>query len=98
MPRPFAVSTYLYRQRRLLRDHLLEIAAHGFSAVELFASRTHVDYHNASVVADVQQWLAEGRLELTSVHAPVTETSLASADAAEREAALAETERAPARV
>jgi sugar phosphate isomerase/epimerase len=62
--------------------------------VELFASRMHVDYHNASVVADVQQWLAEARLELTSVHAPMTETSLASADAAEREAAVAETEKA----
>jgi sugar phosphate isomerase/epimerase len=94
VPRSFAVSTYLYRHRRLLRDHLLEIGAHGFTALELFASRTHVDYHNATVVADLQQWLAEARLDLASVHAPVTETSLASADAAERDAALAETERA----
>ena len=71
----------------------MEIAAHGFTCVELFASRLHVDYHNATVVADVQQWLAEARLELTSVHAPVLEMSLASAEA-EREAAVAETERA----
>jgi sugar phosphate isomerase/epimerase len=92
--RQFAVSTYLYRYRRLLRDHLLEIAAHGFTAVELFASRSHIDYHNASVVADVQQWLAEARLELSSVHAPVSETSLASAVAREREMAVADTERA----
>lgn len=90
----FAASTYLYRQRRLIRDHLLEIAAHGFTAVELFASRLHVDYHNPSVIADVQQWLSSAGLELTSVHAPVLEMSLASADAAEREAALVETERA----
>jgi sugar phosphate isomerase/epimerase len=90
----FAVSTFLYRNKRLTRDHLIEIAAHGFTFVELFASRLHVDYHNATVVADVQQWLAEARLELTSVHAPVLEMSLASAEAAEREAALAETERA----
>ena len=88
----FAVSTYLYRQRRLVSDYLLEIAAHGFTAVELFASRLHVDYHNPSVVADVQQWLSAAGLELTSVHAPVLEMSLASADAAEREAAVAETE------
>ena len=86
MARPFAVSTYLYRQRRLVRDHLLEIAAFGFTAAEL--------YHHQVAVADLQQWLAEARLELTSVHAPATETSLASADAKEREAALAETERA----
>ena len=90
----FSFSTYLYRQRRLVRDHLLEIAAHGFTAVELFAARLHVDYHNPSVVADVQQWLSAAGLQLTSVHAPVLEMSLASADVAEREAALAETERA----
>ena len=89
----FAVSTFLYRHKRLTRDQLMEIAAHGFTFVELFASRLHVDYHNATVVADVQQWLAEARLELTSVHAPVLEMSLASAEAAEREAAVAETER-----
>jgi len=90
----FAVSTYLYRHRRLIRDQLQEIAGHGFTAIELFASRTHVDYHNAAVVADVQQWLAEAGLDLTSVHAPVMEMSLASAEAAERDAAVAETERA----
>jgi sugar phosphate isomerase/epimerase len=90
----FAVSTFLYRHKRLTRDQLVEIAAHGFTFVELFASRLHVDYHNATVVADVQQWLAEARLELTSVHAPVLDVSLASAEAAERETAVAETERA----
>jgi len=90
----FAASTYLYRQRRLVRDSLAEIAAHGFTAVELFASRVHLDYTNDAVVADLQQWLAASRLELSSVHGPVTETSLASADAKERERALAETERA----
>ena len=90
----FALSSYLYHQRRLIRDHLLEISAHGFSAFELFANRLHVDFHNASVVADVQQWLAEAQLELVSVHAPILELSLASAEASEREAALAETERA----
>jgi len=93
-PVSFAISTFLYRQKRLTRDQLIEIAAHGFTFVELFASRLHVDYHNATVVADVQQWLAEARLELTSVHAPVLEMSLASAEASEREAAVAETERA----
>ena len=45
-------------------------------------------------MADVQQWLAEAQVQLVSVHAPVLEMSLASADASEREAALAETERA----
>ena len=28
------------------RDHLVHIAAHGFEAVELFATRAHFDYHD----------------------------------------------------
>jgi sugar phosphate isomerase/epimerase len=92
--RQYGVSTYLYQRRRLVRDHLLEIAAHGFDLVELFAARLHLDYHNPSSVSDLQQWLTEAGLELISVHAPVIEASLASADTAERESALAETTRA----
>jgi sugar phosphate isomerase/epimerase len=69
--RLFGVSTRLYHHQRLSREHLLEIAAHGFETVELFAAPTHVDYHNPAVVADLQQWLAEAGLELHSVHAPV---------------------------
>ena len=88
----FAVSTRLYQQRRLIRDHVLEIAAFGFTRIELYASRLHVDYHNPAVVADVQQWLAGAGLDLTSVHAPVLDASLASADAGERGRAIEETE------
>ena len=69
--RPFGVSTRLYQHQRLQRDHLLEIAAYGFETVEVFASPTHVDVHNPAVVADLQQWLAEARLELRSVQAPL---------------------------
>jgi sugar phosphate isomerase/epimerase len=102
--RQFGFSTHLYHHLRLTRDHLLEIAAHGFEAVEVCATRTHVDYHNPSVVADLQQWLAEAGLELYSVHAPVSDRysggrpgeiiSIASADAKARAEAIAEVERA----
>ena len=100
----FGVSTHLYHNYRLSRDHLLEIGAHGFDKVEVFATRTHFDYHSPAAVADLQQWLAEAGLELHSVHAPIGESfsggrwgpplTLASADAATREKAMAETERA----
>jgi sugar phosphate isomerase/epimerase len=102
--RSFGVSTHLYHGSRLSRGHLLEIAAHGFEAVELCATRTHLDYHNVAAVADLQQWLAEAGLELTSVHAPVGERfsggrhsaplTLASADPEARARALEEAERA----
>ena len=102
--RPFGVSTHVYHGQRLGREHLLEIAAHGFDAVELFATRTHFDYHHEGAVADLQQWLAEAGLVLHGVHAPVGDSftgghwgpllSLASADSDVRARAVGEAERA----
>jgi sugar phosphate isomerase/epimerase len=100
----FGVSTHLYHAQRLGREHLLEIAAHGFDCVEVYATRTHFDYHNPSAIADLQGWLAEAGLELRSIHAPTAERftggrwggslSLASADPAARAHAVKETEAA----
>ena len=102
--RQFGVSTHLFHHQRLCRDHLLEIAAHGFETVEVFATRTHFDYHNAAAVADLQQWLAEAGLELRSIHAPIGEQyaagrwsgplSIASADPDARAHAVNEAEHA----
>ena len=90
--RRFGVSTRLYEGKRLGRDHLLEIAAHGFELVEVHAVRTHVDFANPAVVADLQQWLAEARLDLQGLHVPMP----AAADDAE--AALLVARRIPMRV
>ena len=102
--RQFGISTHLYHAQRLCRDHLLEIAAHGFESVELYATRTHFDYHNPSAIADLQGWLAAAGLELSSVHAPTAESftagrwggslSLASTDPEARAHAVRETEKA----
>jgi sugar phosphate isomerase/epimerase len=102
--RQFGVSTHLYHGQRLSRDHLLEIAAHGFETIEVFATRTHFDYHNPSAVADLQQWMAEAGLTLHGIHAPVMNAyeggrwigplSLASSDAGARAHAVAEAEHA----
>jgi sugar phosphate isomerase/epimerase len=104
LKRPFGVSTHLYHSQRLGRDHLIEIGAHGFERIELFATRTHFDYHNPGAVADLQQWLADARLELHSVHAPIGESftagrwgpplTLASAEPETRLRGVAEAERA----
>jgi sugar phosphate isomerase/epimerase len=102
--RQFGVSTHLYHGQRLCRDHLLEIAAHGFEWIEVYATRTHFDYHSQAAVADLQQWLAEAGLQLRSIHAPTAESfmdgrwggtlSLASTDPDARAHAVSETERA----
>jgi sugar phosphate isomerase/epimerase len=102
--RPFGVSTHLFHSQRLIRDHLLAIAQHGFQALELFATATHFDYHSESAIADLQGWLADAGLELHGVHAPISDSfvagrwgaplSLASPEPERRAAALAEAEHA----
>ena len=102
--RSFGISTRLYHAQRLCREHLLEIAAYGFESVELFATRTHFDYHNPAAVADLQSWLADAGLELHGIHAPITQSfvggswgapiTLASPDADARAHAVDEAERA----
>ena len=105
MPRPrFSVSSYLCVDQRLGREQLREMSRAGFDAIELFALRTHFDYHNESAVSDLQEELASARLVLDSVHAPVSEgitagrwgasLNLASPDDTARQHAVDETMRA----
>jgi sugar phosphate isomerase/epimerase len=68
----FGVSTHLYHDRRLDREHLVEIAAHGFECVEIFATRSHFDYHDRAAVRALAEWLDDTRLTLHAIHAPVT--------------------------
>lgn len=99
--RRFGVSTHLFHEQRLTREHLVHIAAHGFEAIELFATRGHFDYHDPAAVAELAEWLSDTRLELHSVHAPIVEAikdgkwegalSNASGDETRRAAAIAET-------
>ncbi|HEY0284301.1 MAG TPA: sugar phosphate isomerase/epimerase family protein [Vicinamibacterales bacterium] len=69
----FGVSTHLYHEDRLQQAHLLEIAANGFEAVEVFATRSHFDYHDPAAIRTLKGWLAEARLDLHSIHAPITD-------------------------
>jgi sugar phosphate isomerase/epimerase len=67
----FGISTHLYHDQRLSREHLAEIAAHGFEAVEVFATRSHFDYHDPTMIARLADWLKETGLALHGIHAPV---------------------------
>ena len=102
--RRFGVSTHLFHEHRLSRDHLVHVAAHGFEAIELFATRSHFDYHDERARAQLAEWLSDTRLELHSVHAPafaalrqgrwVGTFSNASSNETRRRAAIAEAEAA----
>ena len=97
----FGVSTHLYVADRLDRDHLVEIAAHGFDAIEVFAVRDHFDYRDRRAAIALAEWLDETRLRLHSMHEPIAGRyvsgawqdglSLASADEGRRRAAVGET-------
>ena len=74
---------------------------HGFETVELFATRSHFDYHDDPAIQRLGEWLSDTRLELHSMHAPIVEGmangqwvgsySNASGDETRRAAAIAET-------
>jgi sugar phosphate isomerase/epimerase len=97
----FGISTHLYHDKRLEQTHLAEIAAYGFDAVELFATRSHFDYRDEGAVGRLAEWLSATGLELHSVHAPITDVfgsggwaatfSNALADGPKRTAAVQET-------
>jgi sugar phosphate isomerase/epimerase len=70
----FGISTHLFHDQRLTRADLDEIASAGFDAIELFATRTHFDYHDEAAIAELAGWLAATGLALHSVHAPITES------------------------
>lgn len=100
----FGISTHLYHDQRLSRDHLVQVAGYGFEAIELFATRSHFDYHDPSAIERLSQWLKETGLTLHSIHAPITDRfgpggegvsySTASADNARRQVAVREAEAA----
>jgi sugar phosphate isomerase/epimerase len=98
----FGISTHLYHDQRLSRDHLAQVASYGFEAVEVFATRTHFDYRDPAAIASLGQWLNETGLRLNSMHAPITDSlkdgkwgtvfSNARSDNTTRQAAIRETE------
>lgn len=78
----FGISTHLFHHQRLNREHLAMVAAYGFEAVEVFATRSHFDYRDPEAVEMLASWLSELGLALHGIHAPIT---------ARREAAVRET-------
>ena len=97
----FGLSTHLFHASRLGREHLVHLARHGFEAVEVFATRSHFDYHDERAAAQLADWLSDTRLTLHSMHAPIFDRmkaglwvgsySNASGDEARRTAAVMET-------
>ena len=68
----FGLSTHRFPAEPLGPGHFDAAAAHGFAAVEVFATRSHVDYHEPQVGRELAAWSAAAGVRLHSVHAPIT--------------------------
>jgi len=67
-----AMSTYVYVKERLHPGMLDGLARAGAEAIEIFASRGHLDYANRKQhVQEIAQWFHAGGVPLHSVHAPM---------------------------
>jgi sugar phosphate isomerase/epimerase len=72
-PARFGLSTHLFHAERLERDHLARMADAGFPIVEVFATQTHVDYHDRRRIEVVRGWLDALGMRAWSVHLPITD-------------------------
>lgn len=70
-PMRFGLSTHLFHTQRLTRDHLARIADAGFPLVEVFATQTHVNYHDRQELDAVRDWTDALGLRTWSVHLPI---------------------------
>jgi sugar phosphate isomerase/epimerase len=70
----FGISTHLYHGERLTEEHIARLAANGFPLVEVFATRSHFDYHDPKRVADVRRWLTTHGVTPWSMHAPICDS------------------------
>ena len=100
----FGLSTHLFHNERLTEAHLAAVKTHGFDCVEIFATKTHVDYSSDRAAETIAGWLRNAGVRAHSVHAPITNAlkngewgevwSNAAADSARRQVAMSETSRA----
>ena len=100
-PVRFGISSHLFHGHPLDRRHLETLSAHGFALVELFATRSHVDYRDPKRIDEIAGWLSELRMTAGSMHAPICDSfrdgvwgrafSNASSQAALRAEAIDET-------
>lgn len=65
------LSTHLFVRHRLTTVWLERVRAAGFSAVEIFCARQHIDYRDNAQIAELGHWFRDSELKLHSLHAPM---------------------------
>lgn len=67
----YGLSTRLFANERLTSRLLGRILEAGFSEIEIFAARDHLDYHEPRYARDMGQWFSDFNVQLHSLHAPL---------------------------
>jgi sugar phosphate isomerase/epimerase len=67
----YGLSTRLFANERLTSRLLGRILEAGFSEIEVFAARDHLDYHEPRYARDMGQWFSDFNVQLHSLHAPL---------------------------
>ncbi len=67
----YGLSTRLFAAERLTSRLLDRILEAGFSDIEVFAARDHLDYHEPNYARDMGQWFSDFNVQLHSLHAPL---------------------------
>lgn len=65
------LSTHLFLRHRLTTVWLERIWHAGFSGVEIFCARQHVDYRDTAQIAELGHWFRDSSLTMHSLHAPL---------------------------
>jgi sugar phosphate isomerase/epimerase len=65
------LSTHLFVRHRLTTVWLERIWSAGFSSVELFCARQHVDYRDRAQITELGHWFRDSTLTMHSLHAPM---------------------------
>jgi sugar phosphate isomerase/epimerase len=71
MPLTRAFSTHFFRNHRLTIDHLEQVAERA-ALVEIFCTRQHFDWRDRSAVLGLKTWFRDSKLELRSLHSPMS--------------------------
>lgn len=65
------LSTHLFVRHRLTTVWLERVWDAGFSAVEIFCARQHLDYLDKAQITELGHWFRDSRLQMHSLHAPM---------------------------
>lgn len=70
----FGISTQIHRRQLVTVDLLESLRKAGYTRIELFCNRPHLDFHDRPLLRSIGRWFAENALPAPSLHLPFVES------------------------